>query len=71
MILFWMSESFRGPRIDQYDCFICCFLYNKRKNKLVVVKIEELKSGANEGNQGTLHQRLPSSFQGFLSYTLL
>ena len=24
----------------------------------------------NEGNQGTLHQRLPSTLQGFLSYTL-
>ena len=44
-------------------------LLKRGKNKLVVVTMEELKSGANEGNQGTLHQRLPWTFQGFLSYT--
>ena len=38
------------------------------KNNLVVTTMEEVKSGSNEGNQGTLHQRLPSTFQGFLSY---
>ena len=34
-------------------------LLEKGKNSLVVVTMEELKSGANEGNQETLHQRLP------------
>ena len=57
----------RMPWYDEGE--MCSLLKTEEKNKLVVVTMEEFRSVANEGNQGTLHQRLCSTFQDFLSYT--